>query len=78
VTIFSGRALDDELSKIQTTLANTNAEWKLRMEVRYLELEIGLTKYFTSSNFFLLVTYPSKVHLHHFSKIESHKEVAEQ
>ena len=32
VTIFSGRALEDELSKIHTVLNNSQADWKQRVE----------------------------------------------
>ena len=32
VTIFSGRALEEELNKIHTVLNNDKADWKQRME----------------------------------------------
>ena len=32
VTIFSGRSLEDEMSKIHTVLNNSQADWKLRVD----------------------------------------------
>jgi hypothetical protein len=54
VTIFSGRALEDELGKIQTVLANGNAEWKLRMEVIIPDLAVHLVLYYIVSRTVLL------------------------
>ena len=32
VTIFSGRSLEDEISKVYTVLNNSQADWKLRVD----------------------------------------------
>ena len=40
VTIFSGRALEDELSKIHTVLNNSQADWKQRVHEPLLKISL--------------------------------------